>query len=100
VIVQRYGEQFSPGAAARADAAVAEIAEADVIGVQVFWRLSRGSFGPVNGYGLAAGSSFSGAPPPGECYGNGQGRGARRKILRSRRSAAMPWPVTWARGRG
>ena len=61
-IVQRYGEQFSPGAAARADAVVAEIAEADVIGVQVFWRLSRGSFGPVNGYGLAAGSSFSGPP--------------------------------------
>jgi hypothetical protein len=47
-----------PGAAAQADAAVAEIAEADVIGVPVFWRLSRGTFGPVNGYGLAAGSSF------------------------------------------
>jgi uncharacterized protein with GYD domain len=42
----------------RADAAGAAIAESDVIGVQVFWRLSRGSFGPVNGYGLAAGSSF------------------------------------------
>jgi len=99
-IVQRYGEQFSPGAAARADAVVAEIAEADVIGVQVFWRLSRGSFGPVNGYGLAAGSSFSGAPPANATVMVRAGELA-EKILRSRRCAAMPWPVTsWARGRG
>jgi hypothetical protein len=78
----------------RANPPGAEIAWADVIGVQVFWRLSRGSFGPVNGYGLAVGSSFSGAPPANATVMVRAGELAEKILAIPPQSAAMPWPVT------